>query len=63
PIEYWIWFGGLALAGIVLFLIGRIALRLLQEAQAGNGPKEDQTATRPRRAEVAMHDFATYGDS
>ena len=33
-IEYWIWGGGLAFSVIVLVLLGRIALRLLQEAEA-----------------------------
>jgi uncharacterized membrane protein YdjX (TVP38/TMEM64 family) len=32
-IEYWVWLGGFASAAIVLILLGRIALRLLQQAQ------------------------------
>jgi uncharacterized membrane protein YdjX (TVP38/TMEM64 family) len=32
-IEYLIWLGGFATAAIVLVLLGRIALRLLQEAE------------------------------
>ena len=32
-IEYWIWLGGFASAGIILILLGRIALQLLQQAQ------------------------------
>jgi uncharacterized membrane protein YdjX (TVP38/TMEM64 family) len=34
PIEYLIWLGGFATAALVLMYLGRIALRLLQEAQA-----------------------------
>jgi len=32
-IEYWIWGGGLVASAIILILLGRIALRLLKEAQ------------------------------
>ena len=32
-IEYWIWLGGFASASVVLIVLGRISLRLLQEAQ------------------------------
>ena len=32
-IEYWIWLGGFGSAAVVLILLGRIALRLLQQAQ------------------------------
>jgi uncharacterized membrane protein YdjX (TVP38/TMEM64 family) len=32
-IEYWIWLGGFASAAIILILLGRIALRLLKQAQ------------------------------
>jgi uncharacterized membrane protein YdjX (TVP38/TMEM64 family) len=32
-IEYWVWLGGFASAAIVLVILGRIALRLLQQAQ------------------------------
>ena len=32
-IEYWLWLGGFATAGIILILLGRIALQLLQQAQ------------------------------
>lgn len=37
PIEYLIWGGGLVTAVIVLILLGRIALRLLQEAEHAAG--------------------------
>ena len=33
PVEYLVWLGGFASAAIVLVLLGRIALRLLQQAQ------------------------------
>jgi uncharacterized membrane protein YdjX (TVP38/TMEM64 family) len=32
-VEYWIWLGGFASAAIILILLGRIALRLLKQAQ------------------------------
>lgn len=32
-IEYWVWGGGLILSAMVLFFLGRISLRLLQEAE------------------------------
>ena len=32
-IEYWVWLGGFASAAVILILLGRIALRLLQEAE------------------------------
>ena len=47
-IEYWVWGGGLLLAVVVLGLLGRISLRLLQEAQdkaVPNGTKEEQVIT------------------
>lgn len=34
-IEYWIWLGGFFSAAIILILLGRIALRLLRQAQEG----------------------------
>ncbi len=33
PIEYWIWGGGLVFSAIILIMLGRIALRLLKEAE------------------------------
>lgn len=32
-IEYWVWLGGFASAAVILILLGRIALRVLQEAE------------------------------
>jgi uncharacterized membrane protein YdjX (TVP38/TMEM64 family) len=32
-VEYWIWGGGLVLSAIILVALGRISLRLLQEAE------------------------------
>jgi uncharacterized membrane protein YdjX (TVP38/TMEM64 family) len=39
-IEYWVWGGGLLLSVIVLVLLGRIALRLLKEAEEASGEDE-----------------------
>ncbi len=39
-VEYWVWLGGFATAAIVLILLGRIALRLIKQAQ------EDAARTR-----------------
>jgi len=39
-IEYWVWGGGLLLAVVVLGLLGRISLRLLQEAEEKAVPNE-----------------------
>ena len=33
PIEYWIWGGGLLFSVVILMMLGRIALRLLREAE------------------------------
>jgi hypothetical protein len=32
-VEYWIWLGGFATAALVLIMLGRIALRLIKQAQ------------------------------
>ncbi len=40
-VEYFVWGGGLAFSVIVLVLLGRIALRLLQEAEEGARAKQD----------------------
>jgi uncharacterized membrane protein YdjX (TVP38/TMEM64 family) len=37
-IEYWIWLGGFASAAIILILLGRIALRLLKQAESKASP-------------------------
>jgi uncharacterized membrane protein YdjX (TVP38/TMEM64 family) len=39
-IEYWFWGGGLLLAVVVLGLVGRISLRLLQDAEDKAAPNE-----------------------
>lgn len=36
-IEYWVWLGGFASAAIILILLGRIALRLLKQAELDAG--------------------------
>ncbi len=48
-IEYWVWLGGFAIAAIALVLLGRIALRVLKEAQeeAEREAKEAREETRP----------------
>jgi uncharacterized membrane protein YdjX (TVP38/TMEM64 family) len=58
--EYWIWLGGFASAAVIMILLGRIALRLLKQAQE---PEEspEQTATiaaamKPTPVLVAQHD-------
>ena len=45
-IEYLVWLGGFILAAVVLILLGRIALRLLQDAedQAKDGPEAGTSA-------------------
>ena len=54
-IEYWLWGGGLVLAIIILMLLGRIALRLLREAEEATG---DQGETREglQPQEFAIHE-------
>jgi uncharacterized membrane protein YdjX (TVP38/TMEM64 family) len=47
-IEYWVWGGGLLLSVIVLVSLGRISLRLLQEAQ--------ETAAKNEKAKVQKLD-------
>ena len=32
-VEYWIWLGGFAFAAVILIMLGRIALRLIKQAQ------------------------------
>ena len=46
-VEYWIWGGGLAASALILFLLGRIALRLLKEAEVTSDQK-----TRPVQLQV-----------
>jgi uncharacterized membrane protein YdjX (TVP38/TMEM64 family) len=50
-IEYWIWLGGFAVAATALVLLGRIALRVLKEAQeeVEREAKEAETRTRSAR--------------
>lgn len=40
-IEYWIWLGGFASAAVIMILLGRIALRLLKQAQEAERISED----------------------
>jgi uncharacterized membrane protein YdjX (TVP38/TMEM64 family) len=39
-VEYWVWGGGFLLSAIILVLLGRISLRLLQEAEEKPSPKD-----------------------
>src|SRR3954453_17869748 len=43
-VEYWIWLGGFALAGVTLTLLGRIALRLVKQAQEEAALSRSSTA-------------------
>ena len=52
-IEYWVWGGGLLLAVIVLALLGRISLRLMQEAE------KKATADENRRIQRIDDDIVT----
>jgi uncharacterized membrane protein YdjX (TVP38/TMEM64 family) len=61
-IEYLVWFGGLALSGIVLFLLGRIALRLLQEAQDSAAHTGSQKANVVGEQVVTTSEYVSYGD-
>ena len=44
PIEYWIWGGGLVLSVVILMMLGRIALRLLREAEETAREKKETVA-------------------
>lgn len=46
-IEYWVWIGGFASAALVLMLLGRIALRLLKEAEERCADGESERLARP----------------
>lgn len=49
-IEYWVWGGGLLLSIVILAWLGRISLRLLQEAEkkAAEGKEDKPQATNPQ---------------
>ena len=49
-LEYWIWLGGFASAAIILILLGRIALRLLKQAELDAAA----TASKPSQIERSM---------
>ena len=51
-IEYWVWGGGFLLSVVVLILLGRISLRLLQEA-------EERIAMDTMRSEAAVRENVT----
>lgn len=56
-IEYWVWLGGFASAAIILIILGRIALRLLTQAE------RDAVPALPKGMEVADVEpmYATHG--
>lgn len=56
-IEYWVWLGGFASAAIILIILGRIALRLLTQAE------RDAVPALPKGMEVANVEpmYATHG--
>jgi uncharacterized membrane protein YdjX (TVP38/TMEM64 family) len=58
-IEYLIWFGGLGLSAAILFMLGRIALRLLQEAERETAAKIPVVEKSP---DGPIVEYATYGD-
>jgi uncharacterized membrane protein YdjX (TVP38/TMEM64 family) len=43
-VEYLVWLGGFASAGLVLVLLGRIALRLLQEVEESSEKQQRKDA-------------------
>ncbi|MDQ6911513.1 MAG: TVP38/TMEM64 family protein [Verrucomicrobiota bacterium] len=59
-IEYVTWFGGLAFSATILFLLGRIALRLLREVEA---PAEGTSAmSTPNGRTMAMQEVVVYAE-
>lgn len=51
-LEYWIWGGGLCVSAIILIALGRISLRLLQEAQdAAMNAKKEAPPRLPKKLE------------
>lgn len=56
-IEYWVWLGGFASAAIILIILGRIALRLLTQAE------RDAVPALPKGMEAADVEpmYATHG--
>jgi uncharacterized membrane protein YdjX (TVP38/TMEM64 family) len=58
-IEYWVWLGGFASAAIVLIILGRMALRLLQDAQykaINSRVVVPEVALTPQPAYLAPHE-------
>ena len=49
-IEYWVWLGGFAGAAVVLVLLGRIALRVMKEAERAG--KQDHRVTQQTIPEI-----------
>jgi hypothetical protein len=55
-VEYLVWGGGLAASVLILVLLGRIALRLLQEAQEVADRKEIDSRIGPTQQLVTVND-------
>jgi uncharacterized membrane protein YdjX (TVP38/TMEM64 family) len=59
PIEYVLWIGGLLLAALVTFALGRMALRLLAEAEAVTAPQATPspiiTCKKPESGGISLH--------
>ena len=58
-IEYWVWLGGFASATIIMIILGRMALRLLKQAQEANSPSyvaDPLTPGKPRAIFVSHHE-------
>jgi len=53
-IEYWMWGGGLLVSVVVLVLLGRISLRVLQEAERRTGAGKRTIPDRPLRVAAAQ---------
>jgi len=46
-LEYWVWLGGFGLAAAILIMLGRIALRLIKQAQEEAARSRPAVASRP----------------
>src|SRR5262245_11389145 len=68
-IEYWIWLGGFVSAAVILILLGRIALRILQEAERKaredhrNQAEESQSGAGQPSQYVPTKDVMTFTNS
>jgi len=55
-IEYWVWLGGFASAAVILVLLGRIALKVLQEAErkAREDRRADSFGSEPSQMQTSV---------